>query len=138
VTLLMAQLQLAEVAHEDRRAVALGDYDVAQVLQGLHHPDAADDVAKLAAVQDAATGICAVGVDRVGDVLEGEIEPNELLRVELELKLSRQAAEILHISDTRNLLQCRNYHPSLDFRKLAQILGSRLERVVENLAGWRG
>src|SRR5262249_49574609 len=114
------------------------DHDVAQVLQGLHHPDAADDVAKLAAVQDAATGICAVGVDRVGDILEGEIEPHELLRVELELKLSRQPTEILHISDTRNLLQRGNYGPSLDFRKLAQVLRSRHERVVEDLAGWRG
>ena len=138
VALLVAELQLAEIAHEDRRAVALGDDDVAEIVERLHQADAADDVAELAAREDAAAGIGAVGVDRVGDVLERQVEPHELLRIELELELGREAAEVRDVGDARHLLERRDHDPALDLRELAQILGVGFQRVVENLAGRRG
>ncbi len=137
VALLVAQLQLAEITHENRRPVALGDDDVPHVIQGLHDADAADDVPELAAVQNAAAGIGAVGDDRVGDVLERQVEPDELLGVELELELGREAAKVPDVGDARHLLQCRDDRPLLNFGELAQILRRRFERVVENLAGRR-
>ena len=126
VALLVAQLQLAEIAHQDRRAVVLGDDDIAEVVERLHEADAADHVAELAAIENAAAGIGVVGVDRVGDVLERQIEAHELLRIELELELGGEAAEIGDVGDARHLLQRRDHRPELDFRKLAQILRVRL------------
>ncbi len=68
MALLVAELELAEIAHQDRRAVVLGDDDVAEIVERLHEADAADHVAELAAIEHAAAGIGVVGADRIGDV----------------------------------------------------------------------
>ena len=115
MALQVAQHELAEITHENRRALVLGDDDISHVLQSLHDADAADDVPELAAVQNAATSVRAVCVDSVSDVLERQVEPHELLRVELELKLGREAAEVLDVGNARHLLQCRDHRPSLNF-----------------------
>ena len=137
MALLVAELELAEIAHEDRRAVALGDDDVAHVIERLDEADAADDVAELAAVEDAAAGIGAVGADGVGDVLERQVEAHELLRIELELELRGDAAEIRDVGDARHLLERRDHGPFLDFGELPQALRVGLERVLEDFAGRR-
>ncbi len=129
VALLVAQLQLAEVAHEDRRAVVLGDDDVAEVVERLHQADAADDVAELAAVEHAAAGIGAVGVDRVGDVLERQVEAHELLRIELELELRGEAAEVRDVGDARHLLQGRDHRPAAGFRRARAGSSCRIRSV---------
>ena len=85
VALLVAELELAEIAHQDRRAVVLGNDDIAEIVERLHQADAADHVAELAAIEHAAAGIGVVGADRIGDVVERNIEAHELLRIELEL-----------------------------------------------------
>src|SRR5262249_3810646 len=138
VALLVAQLHLAEVADEDRRSVALGDDDIAHVLQSLDKSDAADDDSELAAGQNAPARIGAVRFDRVGDVLERQVEAHELLRIELELELGGDAAEVLDVGDPRHLLERGNDRPSLDLRKLTQTLAVGLERVLEDFTGRRG
>jgi len=57
VAFLVRQLELAKVADQDRRAVVLGDDDVAEIVERLHETDATDDVAELAAVEHTAAGI---------------------------------------------------------------------------------
>ena len=49
VALQVGELELAEVAQQDRRAVALRDHDGAEIVERLHEADAADDVAEVAA-----------------------------------------------------------------------------------------
>src|SRR6202040_4299446 len=86
----------------------------------------------------AAAGAGAVGIDGGFDVRERQVEARELLRIELELELRRDAAEIADVGDARHLLECWNDNPSLDLRKLAYPLGVGFDRVIEDLAGGRG
>ena len=88
------ELQLAKIAHQDGRSVPLSDDDVAHVFERLDQADASDDVAQLAPVQNAAAGIGAVGLDGIGDIFQRQTKPYELLRIELKLKLRRDAAEV--------------------------------------------
>src|SRR5262249_10943272 len=69
--------------------------------------------------------------------LERQIEAHELLRVELELELGGDAAEVLDVGDPRHLLERRNDRPSLELGKLTQALAVGLERVLEDFAGRR-
>ena len=48
-SLLMAVRCLAQIAHQDRHAVSLGDDDIAEIVQRAYHPDAADNIALLSA-----------------------------------------------------------------------------------------
>ena len=57
VALLIAQLQLAEVPHEDRRSVALCDHDVAHVIECLDEANSPHDVAEVSPRQNAAAGL---------------------------------------------------------------------------------
>ena len=104
VALLIAELQFAEVAHQDRCAVVLGNDDVAQIVQRLHQTDAADHVTEFAAIKHAAAGIGIVGADRIGDGGQRNVETHELLRIELELILRREPSEIGNVGDSRHLL----------------------------------
>src|SRR5581483_1701432 len=122
VAFLVGQLQLAEIVHEDRRAVVLGDDDIAEIIERLHQADAADHITEVAAIEHAAAGIGTVGADRVGDVLQRQVEAHELLRIELQLELRGQAAEIRDVGDAGHLLQGRDHRPQLDLGKLAQVL----------------
>src|SRR4029077_17669463 len=90
----VAELELAEIANEDRRAIVLGDDDIAEIVERLDEADAADDIAELAAIEHAAAGIGVVGADRAGHRAQRQIEAHELLRIELQLILSGQAAEV--------------------------------------------
>ncbi len=137
VSLLVGELELAEVAQQDRRAVALGDDDGAEIVERLHHADAAHDEAQVAARDDAAAGADVVGVDGGLDVGERQVEPHELLRVELELELGGEAAEVRDVGDARDLLERGNDDPALDLREVAQSLGVGFERVIVDLPGGR-
>src|SRR5262249_51273637 len=134
VALEVGELQLAEVAQQDRRAVALRHHDGAELVQRLHEADGAHDESELAAGGDAAAGTRAIGVDGGFDVGERQVEPDELLRIELELELGGDAAEIRNVGDTGNLLERGNDDPALDFGKLALTLGVGFYRVVIDLA----
>ena len=70
VALLIGELELAEIAHQDGDSVALGDHYRAHVLKGLHEPDAANHVAEFAAGYHAAAGAGAVGGDGGFDIGE--------------------------------------------------------------------
>ena len=70
VTLLIGELELAEIAEEDRCAVALRDHDCAHLIERLYQADAADHISSLAAGHDTAAGACAVGIDGSLDVGE--------------------------------------------------------------------
>ena len=137
VTFLVGELQLAKIAHEDRRAIVLGDDDVAEVAEGLDQADAADDVTELTAVEYAAAGAGAVGRDRVGNVLQRQVEADQLLRVELELELGGHATETGDVGDPRHLLDRGDHGPLLDLGQFAQVLGIGLQGVVEDLPGRR-
>ena len=116
----------------------LGDDDIAEIVEVLNKADAADHVAEFAAIEDAAAGICVVGTDRIGDGIERQIKPHELLRIELQLILRGQPAEIGNVGDAGHLLDRRYDGPLLDFRKFAQILGAGIHRVIKYLPGRRG
>src|ERR1700674_3252976 len=130
MALLVREFQLAEIAYKNRRAIVLGDDDVSEVVERLNQSDAANDVAKLTTVENAAARIGAVGIDRVGDVLERQGETYQLLRVKLELELGRDAAEIGDVSDARHLLQAPDHLPILKFGKFAEALGVGLRRII--------
>src|ERR1019366_205870 len=138
VALLVGEFQLAEIAYKNRRAIVLGDDDMSEVVERLNQSDTANDVAKFTTVENAAARICAVGVDRVGDILERHGEAYELLRVELKLELGSDTAEIGDVGDAGHLLQAWDHCPMLNFRKFAEVLGVGLKRVIENQTGRRG
>src|SRR5205823_3960138 len=48
------------------------------------------------------------------------------------------AAEVRNVGNPRYLFERRDHDPTLDLGKLALSLGVRLERIIINLAGWRG
>jgi hypothetical protein len=103
----------------------------------LNQPDRADDEAEVAAGHDAAAGARAVGVDGGFDVCQRQVESDELLRIEIELKLGGDAAEVRDVGDARHLLERGNDDPALEFGQLALPLGVGLQRIVEDLAGRR-
>ena len=134
LALLMAVCRLAEVAHQDRHAVSLGDDDIAEIVQRAHHADAADNIALLAARDAAAAGIRAVVIDRRDHVVQADAIAKELGRIKLKLILHGESAEIIDVSHAGHLLQCRYNDPALDLRKLHQVLGVRLQRVAVDFA----
>ena len=138
LALLMAVCRLAEVAHQDRHAVSLGDDDIAEIVQCAHHADAADDIALLAARDAAAAGIRAVVVDRGGHIVQADAVTLKLGGIKLKLILHGEAAEIIDVSHAGHLLQCRDDDPALDFRKLHQVLGIRLQGVAVDFADRTG
>ena len=127
--------QPAEVADEDRHAVALGDHDVAEVRKVAHQADAADDVALLAAGDAAAAGVGAVVVDGGDDVVQADAIALELHGVELELELHGEAAEVVDIGHARHLFERRDDDPALDLGKLHQVLAVGFQRVAVDFAG---
>ena len=137
VALLVGELELPKVAHQDRRAVVLGNDDIAEVVEGPHQADAADDITELAAIEHAAAGIGVIVADRIGDIAECDIKAHQLLRIELELILRRQPAEVRNIGNARHLLQGRDHRPLLDLRQFAQVFRVGLQNVIEDLPGRR-
>ena len=111
----------------------LGHDDIAEVVEGAHQPDAADDEALIAARDPAAAGIGGVVVDRVDDVVDSEAVTQEFGRVEIEPELPGEAAEIVDLRDAGNLLQRRLDDPALILRQLHQVLGVGFERVTVDL-----
>ncbi len=112
LALLMAVAQNAEIAHQDRDAVSLRDDDVAEILERADEADAADDVALLAAGDAAAAGIGAVVVDGGDDVVEADAVAQELGRIEHQLVLHGEAAEIRDLDHARHLLAGRGRRSS--------------------------
>ena len=104
---LVGVAQRAEIADQDRHAVGLRHDDIAEVVEGVHQPDAADDEALVAARHAAAAGIGGVVVDRVDDVVDAEAVTQQLGRVEIEPELPGEPAEIVDVGDARHLLQRR-------------------------------
>src|SRR5262249_30451151 len=99
------ELEPAQIAQEDRRAVSLRDHDGAQVLKALNKADCANDETEVAARHDTAAGVAAVGVDGGLDICQRQVETHELLRIELQLELRREAAKVRHVGNTRHLFQ---------------------------------
>ena len=126
LALLVAQRGAAEVAHQHRRAVHLGDDDRADLIQGVNQADAADHVALIAARDAAAAGVGVVVVDGIDDVGDAEAVVLQLLGIEIELVFGGEAAEIGVIDHAGNGLQRRNHHPALDLGQLLQILACRI------------
>ena len=89
--LLVGVAQGPEIADQDRHAVGLRHDDIAEVVEGVHEPDAADDEALVAARHPAAARIGGVVVDRVDDVVDPEPVAQELGRVEIEPELPGEA-----------------------------------------------
>jgi hypothetical protein len=58
----------------------------------------------------------------------------QLLRIEIQLVVSGEAAEIGVINDALHRLECRNHRPALDLGQFLQILAVGLERVAVDLA----
>ena len=137
VALLVGELEAAEIAEQHGIAVLLGDHDGAEIVERLHQADAAHDVAEIAPRDDAAAGAGVVVVDRGLDVGERQVEPHELLRVELELELGGEAAEIRDVGDAGHLLERGNDRPELNLGQIAQTLGVGFERVIVDLPGGR-
>ena len=130
--LLMRVAQFAEVANEYRHAVSLGHDDIAEIIEGAHEPDAADDQALVAARHPTAARIGAVVGDRVCDVVDAYAVTQELSGVQIEPELPREASEIIHLCDTRDLPQRRLDDPALIFGQVHQVLRVRLNRVPVN------
>ena len=137
MALLIAELEGAEIPYENRRSIALGDDNIAHLLEGLDETDAADDVAKFAAREHTSAGVRAVGLNGVSDVLERKVETQELGWVEFELELRRDTAKIGDVGDPRHLLERGNNRPTLDFGKLTQVLRIGFERVAVDFADRR-
>src|SRR5258708_6885553 len=70
LTFLVSVLEFPKVADKNRHVVALGDDDVAEILQRGDQADAAHHVGLLAAGKPAAASIGAVVVDRRDDIAE--------------------------------------------------------------------
>ena len=62
----------------------------------------------------------------------------ELGRIELQLILHGETAEVVDVDHAGHLLQCRDDDPALDFRKLHQVLGVRLQRITVDFADRAG
>ncbi len=131
---LMAVLQLAQVAHEYRYAVGLRHHDGAQILQRMHHADAAHDVRLLAARDATAARVGRVGRNRAADLIDADLVAQQLGWIELQLKLLCEAAEHVDIGHARHLLQRRHDGPVLQLGQLHQILRIRLQRIAVDLA----
>src|SRR5262249_33475256 len=82
-----SQLEGAEILHENGSTVFREDYDVAEVLKRADQADAADDIALLAADDDAAAGIGVVGLDGSDDLGERHVVLRELGRLDNQLEL---------------------------------------------------
>ena len=130
LSLLMAVRRLAQIAHQDRDAVSLGDNDIAKIVQRTYHADAADNIALLAACDAAAACIRTVVVDCRNHIIEADAITLQLGRVELKLILHGETAEVVNVDHAGHLLQCRDNDPTLDFRKFHQVLGVRLQRIA--------
>src|SRR5262249_2213838 len=123
MALQVGELEPAEAAQKDRRAVALRHHDGAEIVERLDGSNAAPVTPELAAGPDAAAGACAVCSDGGFDIRQRQVEPHELLRIEFQLKLSRDAAEVRNVGDARHLFERRDHNPALDLGKLALSFG---------------
>ncbi len=116
LALLMAERGAAEVAHQHRRPADLRDDDGADLRQSVDQPDAADDVALIAARHAAAAGIGVVVVDGVDDIGDAESIVLQLPGIEIELVFGGEAAEIGVIDHAGHRLQRGNHRSSAGSR----------------------
>ncbi len=136
--LLMAQGGAAEAAHQHGRAAGLGHHDGADLLQGVYQPDAADDVALVAARDPAAAGIGIVVVDGIDHVRDAEAIMMQLLGIEIELVFGGEAAEVRIVDHTGHGLQCRDHGPALDLGQFLQVLRVGFQGVAVDFAAGTG
>ena len=90
------------------------DDDGADLRETVNQPDAANDIALIAAGYPATAGIAIVAVDGIDDVADAEPEVLQLFRIKIKLVLGGEAAEIRVIDDAGNGFQGRYDDPSLD------------------------
>ena len=113
--------------------------DVAEVVEGAHEPDAANDEALVATRHPAAARIGGVVVDRVDDVVDAQPVTQEFGRIEIEPELPGEPAEIVDVGNTWNLSQRRLDRPSAGYSDSSiRFLRVGFERVAIDLQLRRG
>ena len=104
----------------------------------MHHADAAHDVRLLAAGDAAAAGVGGVGRDRTGDLVHADAVVQQLGRIQFQLELLGETAEVVDVGDPGHGFQRGDHDPVLQLRQLHQVPAVGLQRVAIDLAGRPG
>ncbi|MCG3162321.1 MAG: hypothetical protein JMDDDDMK_03568 [Acidobacteria bacterium] len=132
--LLRANADLTELFDVNRRPVAFGDLDIADVLGVPEQSDTAHVVALLAEFQIVRADVgVAVGY-RLHHLRHGDAEQNQLVRIKLDVELFGMAAETDHVNHARNLFELALQHPILRRFQIHQRITVATEFVAIDFA----
>jgi hypothetical protein len=110
----MADHDLRDVLHEDRRAVLHGEDDVADVVERIDAPEPAHVIELPALGEKSASRVPIVRAERGGDGRRGQSRSGELGRIEQDLVLHRLAAERREVRDAGDRPELLVQHPVLE------------------------
>ena len=125
---------MREVAHQDRRAAALGDYHVLDVLDALEEAEAANQVLLAALLDVAAAGISVAALDCLRELRQGDLVVAQTREVRTHLVLLDQAAQADDVGDAGHQPQLSADDPVLVGAKLARPLPFALHAIAIDLA----
>ena len=124
------EFDAGNVAHQYRRAVVRLQYDVADVVDALQIPLAADHIFELRQFNRASADIRVAGADCITHLLHGDAEIAHPLRIEDHVILSDKSADARHLGDAFGLGEGEFQIPVLDCARIREVQLLRYHRVL--------
>ena len=129
----VAVFEFAEVGKEDRRAVDGFHDDAAEVFEVLDQAHPAHNVTLFAGGQHAAAAVGVIVFDGLLHLGQGEAIFEHTVRIDFQLELRGQAAEVADRRHARDLLQPGNDHPLVQVSEFPQGMIVALQDIAIDL-----
>ena len=136
-TVLRSKLHGGEVANVNRYAAAFGHHHVFQVAHAANPPNPADEVFRIGFEVDLAPDRDIAAGNRVKYRSEGEVVGAKLVRIDVDLILTNEAADAGHLGYAGHIELITNI-PILDRAELVDAVTVAFDGVPENLPQRRG